>query len=113
MMVTHGVFVGILKPLGQDLQSSNAAFIRKQLDDNLDFKIVREPQSIDFGGRPGFATVVAGPSTATGVIEIDTTYATILADGRFFYIITITPEDEIQTYKSAFERIISSLRVAQ
>jgi beta-barrel assembly-enhancing protease len=112
LMVTHGIFVGLIKPLGPDLESSNSAFIRKQLEDNLDFKIARAPQSINFGGRPGFGTVTAGPSASTGVLEIDTTYTTITADGRFFYIITIVPQDEMQTYKAAFERIISSLRVA-
>jgi hypothetical protein len=112
-MVTHGIFVGIIQPLGPDLQSSNTAFIRKQLEDNLDFKVAREPQAINFGGRPGFATVVAGPSTSTGVLEIDTTYTTITDDGRFFYIITIVPQDEMQNYRAAFERIISSLRIGR
>ena len=112
LMVTHGIFVGIINPLGSDLQSSNAAFIKKQLEDNLDFRVARQPEQINFGGQPGFATIVAGPSATTGVIEIDTTYTTLTGDGRFFYIITIVPQNEMQVYKPAFERIISSLRIA-
>lgn len=112
-MVTHGIFVGIVPPLGRDLASANTLFIQKQLEDNPDFRIVRQPQSIDFGGTPGFVTVISGPSTSTGVTEFDVTYTTATADGRLFYLITVCPEDEMPAYKAAFERIISSLRLAR
>lgn len=113
LMVTHGIFIGVLQPLGRDLAASNTTFIQRQLEDNPDFGVVRQPQSITFGSRPGFVTVVSGPSTSTGVMEIDVTYSTTTADGRFFYIITIAPEDEMPAYKAAFDRIISSLRLSQ
>jgi hypothetical protein len=74
---------------------------------------MKQPQAINFGGRAGFATVVAGPSTITGVIEIDVIYTTTTQDGRLFYLVTIVPEDEVEAYKSAFDRIISSIRLAK
>ena len=79
---------------------------------NPDFRVVRAAQAVSFGGRRGFATVVAGPSAVTGVREIDVIYTTATADGRLFYLITIAPEDEVQTYQANFDQIIGSLQLA-
>jgi hypothetical protein len=79
---------------------------------NPDFRIARSPQSVNFGGRPGLATVVTGPSAVTGVVEIDVIYTTATADGRLFYLITMAPEDEFKAYQATFDQIISSLRLA-
>ncbi|HEX8709943.1 MAG TPA: M48 family metallopeptidase [Pyrinomonadaceae bacterium] len=112
LVVTHGIFIGAVAPQAKELEAANAAFVQQQVSMNPDFRIARAPQAITFGGRRGFATVVAGPSTVTGVIEIDVIYTTATADGRLFYLITIAPEDEMKNYQAAFERIAGSLRLA-
>jgi Zn-dependent protease with chaperone function len=110
--VTHGVFVGTLAAQGQaDLESANNAFVQQQINVNQDFRVQRAPQRINFNGRTGFATVVAGPSPVTGVVEIDVIYTTATADGRLFYLITIAPEDEFQKYQPAFQHIVGSLKM--
>ena len=112
LVVTHGIFIGVVEPEGNDLESATSAFIRKQVEGNPDFRVARGPQGIDFGGRRGYATVLAGPSTVTGVMEIDVIYTIATADGRLFYLITMAPEDEMQQYRSTFEAIIKSLQLA-
>ena len=113
LVVTHGIFIGVVEPEGGDLESATSAFIRKQVEGNPDFRVVRDPQGIDFGGRKGYATVVAGPSTVTGVMEIDVIYTIATSDGRLFYLITMAPEDEYERYHPAFEQIIRSVRLGQ
>ncbi|HVF49753.1 MAG TPA: M48 family metallopeptidase [Pyrinomonadaceae bacterium] len=109
---THGIFVGTLAAQGQaNLEAANAAFVQQQVNVNTDFRVQRPPQRINFNGRQGFATVVAGPSPVTGVTEIDVIYTTATADGRLFYLITIAPEDEFQKYQPTFERITGNLRL--
>jgi hypothetical protein len=112
-IVTHGIFVGAMRSRQGDLGSATQAFIQRQIDTNPDFQVLRAPQQIDFGGRPGFAAAVHGPSAFTGVREVDVTYTTATADGRLFYIITIAPEDEAQTYNPAFQQVLRSLRLAR
>jgi hypothetical protein len=112
LVVTHGIFIGAVKPQSTDLEAANSAFVQQQVNMNQDFRIQRAPQRINFGGRAGFATIVAGSSTVTGVTEIDVIYTTATRDGRLFYLITIVPEDEAQTYQATFERIAASLRLA-
>jgi hypothetical protein len=113
VVVTHGIFIGALPPHGDDLATATAAFVQEQVKSNPDFKVQQGPQKYDFGGREGIATIVAGPSPVTGVNEIDVIYTTTTSDGRLFYFITIAPEDEYQSYKSTFERIINSIRLAK
>ncbi|MEJ7616251.1 MAG: hypothetical protein WKF30_04595 [Pyrinomonadaceae bacterium] len=112
LIVTHGLFVGVITPQAKDLEAANAAFVERQIASNPDFRITRAPQRIDFNGRSGYATVVAGPSTVTGADEIDVIYTSATADGRLFYFITIAPEDEFKTYQASFDQIMASLQFA-
>jgi hypothetical protein len=112
LVVTHGIFIGATAPPSTDLESANAAFVKQQVDMNQDFRIARAPERINFGGRAGYATIVAGASTVTGVTEIDVIYTTATRDGKLFYLITIVPEDEAKTYQATFEHIAGSLRLA-
>ncbi len=113
IVVTHGIFIGAVEAEGSDLESATINFIKQQIEGNPDFRVVRNPEAVSFGGRQAFGTVVAGPSTATGVVEIDVIYTTVTSDGRLFYLITIAPEDEIERYRPAFERIINSIRLGE
>ena len=113
VFVTHGIFVGALPAGANNLESATARLVQQQIEVNPDFRVVRRPQQINLGGRPGLATVVAGPSTVTSVVEVDVIYTTLTADGRLFYLITIAPEDELRIYEPAFAQIISSLRLAR
>jgi hypothetical protein len=113
LMVTHGIFVGARSAQQPDLRSATEAFVQQQIESNPDFQIARQPQQIDFGGQEGYYAVISGPSAINGVVEVDVTYTTVTADGRMFYIITIAPEDEAETYKPAFEKIIRSLQLAR
>lgn len=112
VFVTHGLFVGAVAPSSNDLETANSQFIQQQIEMNPDFRVARAPQAINFGGRRGYATVVGGPSAITGVVEIDVIYTTATSDGKLFYLITMAPEDEFETYRPTFEQIIASLRLA-
>ncbi len=112
VFVTHGMFIGVAQPSARDLASANAAFVQQQIENNQDFRVQRQPERINSGGRDWYRTIVAGPSAVSGVIEIDVIYTAPTADGRLFYLITMAPEDEFQTYQGAFEGVIQSLRLA-
>ncbi len=111
VFATHGVFVGVVAPRAEDLGAANAAFVRQQIEANPDFRPRREPERVEAAGRVWYRTLVAGPSAVTGVVELDIIYTTATSDGRLFYLITMAPEDEFQTYQPSFEQIIASLRL--
>jgi beta-barrel assembly-enhancing protease len=111
VFVTHGLFIGAVAPQSSNLEEANAKFVEGQIAINPDFRVIRAPQAINLGGRRGYATMVAGPSTVTGVMEVDVIHTTATADGQLFYFITMAPEDEWQAYQPAFEEILNSLRL--
>jgi len=113
MMVTHGIFVGVITVQQGDLQSATQAFIQRQLETNADFQPLGQMRQTSLAGHPALAAAVAGPSAINGVAEIDVTYTTVTSDGKMFYIITISPEDEAEAYKAAFQQILRSLQLAQ
>ncbi len=113
LYVSHGIFIGVVAPQADDLAAANEAFVRQQLAANPDFRVQRNPERIESGGRQWLRTLVAGPSAVTGVIEIDVIYTSATSDGRLFYLITMAPEDEFKNYQPAFERIIGSLRLSR
>ncbi|MEP7341883.1 MAG: M48 family metallopeptidase [Acidobacteriota bacterium] len=112
MMVTHGIFVGVLQVKG-DLQSATRAFIQRQIETNADFQPVGQMKQTSIAGQQALVAAVAGPSAINGVMEVDITYTMATPDGRMFYIITIAPEDEADAYKSAFQNILNSLKFAR
>jgi beta-barrel assembly-enhancing protease len=111
LVVTHGFFVGAVKAEGGDLQSASQSFIEAQLQANPDFRLQQPLQRNDFGNREGYAAIIAGPSSVTGVLELDVVYTTMTNDGRLFYFITVAPQDEFQSYRPAFEQIVSSIQL--
>lgn len=113
MMVTHGIFVGTLEARQGDLASATRAFIQRQLETNADFQPLGQMKQTTLAGQQALAAAVAGPSAINGVAEIDITYTTVTADGRLFYIVTISPEDETEAYKTAFQQVLRSLRLAR
>jgi predicted Zn-dependent protease len=110
---THGIFIGALPVEQRDLQSATEAFVKGQLQANPDFQLARQPEAVNFGDRQAYATVVAGQSPVTGVMEVDVIYTTATSDGKLFYFVTICPQDEMEAYKPAFQQIIQSIRLAR
>ena len=113
MVVTHGIFVGVIQSKQNDLQSATRAFIQRQIETNADFQPAGQMKQTTLAGQQAIVAAVAGPSVINGVMEIDVTYTTMTADGRMFYIITIAPEDEADAYKAAFQNILNSLKLAR
>jgi hypothetical protein len=110
--VTHGIFIGAIGVNADTLEEATRMFVEQQLKANRDFRVTSLSQPVVFGDREGFATILSGLSTITGVTEIDIIYTAVTGDGRLFYLITISPEDEFPSYKPVFERIIASIRLS-
>ncbi|MEW6211509.1 MAG: M48 family metallopeptidase [Acidobacteriota bacterium] len=112
IVVTHGIFIGAIYVNADTLEEATRMFVEQQLKANRDFRATSLSQPVTFGDREGFATILSGLSTITGVTEIDIIYTAVTGDGRLFYLITISPEDEFAAYKPVFERIIASISLS-
>lgn len=61
------------------------------------------------GGVDGLAVVLRGQGS-DGKPEIVTVHTALLPGSRFFYMITATPEAEVDVYREAFNRVVASIQ---
>lgn len=115
VVVTHGMFVGTqdLPANLRDLGAASKAFVELQLRDNPEMRILENFQQTRLGGLPALYVPVGGESPITGRNERDIICTTILPNGKLFYLVLISPEDEAQAYNPAFLQTLESLRFGQ
>ncbi len=112
VVVTHGAFAGTqdlsnnLRDLGQAAQ----AFVALQLRDNPEMRVLENFKHTTLGGLPALYVPLGGESPVTGRNERDLLCMTILPNGKFFYLVLISPEDEAQGYNPAFLQILESVQ---
>jgi hypothetical protein len=113
LYMTHGISIGAITVTERDLRSATEALVQKELEANPDYRIVREPAEAIFQNQKGLATVIAGSSVITGLMEINFIFTAVTSDGRLFYLTTVAPEDEAGSYYSAFEHIQQSVKLTK
>jgi beta-barrel assembly-enhancing protease len=112
IVVTHGAFVGTQDlPNGmRDLGQAAQAFVQLQLRDNPEMRVLEDFKQTKLGGLPALYVPIGGESPITGRNERDIICMTILPNGKLFYLVLISPEDEAQTYNPAFLQTLESVR---
>jgi len=115
VVVTHGMFIGTqdLPANLRNLEAASKAFVELQLRDNPEMRILENFQQTRLGGLPALYVPVGGESPITGRNERDIICTTILPNGKLFYLVLISPEDEAQAYNPAFLQTLESLRFGQ
>jgi beta-barrel assembly-enhancing protease len=112
VVVTHGAFVGTQDlPNGmRDLGQAAQAFVQLQLRDNPEMRVLEEFKQTKLGGLPALYVPIGGESPITGRNERDIICMAILPNGKLFYLVLISPEDEAQSYNPAFLQVLESVR---
>ncbi len=112
VVVTHGAFVGTQDlPNGmRDLGQAAQAFVQLQLRDNPEMRVLEDFKQTKLGGLPALYVPIGGESPVTGRNERDLLCMTILPNGKLFYLVLISPEDEAQSYNAAFLQTLESVR---
>ena len=112
VVVTHGIFVGTqdLPNNLRDLEPASQAFVELQLRDNPGMRVLENAKQTKLGGLPALYIPIGGESPVTGRNERDIICMTILPNGKFFYLVLISPEDEAQSYNPAFLQTLESVQ---
>ncbi|HEX4950798.1 MAG TPA: M48 family metallopeptidase [Blastocatellia bacterium] len=115
VVVTHGVFVGTqdLPPNLRDLEQASKAFVELQLRDNPEMRVLEDFKQTKLDGLPALYIPIGGESPVTGRQERDLICTTILPNGKLFYLVLISPADEVQAYNPAFLQTLESVRFAR
>jgi Zn-dependent protease with chaperone function len=107
---THGVEVGVARATSRDLNEATEALLDAFSQGNPDLKEIRQPQVTTLAERRAIAHLLENRS-ATGGREYVGLYTTFLSDGNVFYYLTVAPDEDVNRFNPAFQRIENSIRL--
>jgi beta-barrel assembly-enhancing protease len=109
---SHGVEFGIVRAESRDLQEATNTWLKAVAQNNPELRLAGSQQSVRISQRSGIATPLVNPSPLGGKERIDV-YTTFLADGTLFYYLTVVPEQDVQAFADAFQRVGESIRLKE
>ncbi len=109
---THGVEIGVSRNDTRDLQTQTDELIDSLHRGNPRMSRPSAYRRATIGGRNGLQTTIDNVSEATGAREVIQIVTTVMRDGNLFYAIFVAPSDEYNGYQPVFQRVASSIRLA-
>ena len=108
--LTHGVELGVTRASSRDLYQSTQDLIGGFVQSNEGMRVAGREQQFTLSGRNAIATPLEGRS-ALGGMERVVVHTTLLNNGDLFYVLTVVPEREINSYSQAFNRVVQTVRL--
>lgn len=109
--LTHGIMVGTLASQSKELRGASEQFVGALLKASSYLSQRGDYRSEIIAGRAAQAVTLSGITEVTGSEEIVTIYTTMLRDGEIFYLITVTPQEDLHIYQPAFQNILRSVQI--
>jgi len=109
--VTHGIQLGIARSLTGEFERDLEQLLTSFGRDNPYLTWTPAFQTVTLAGRRGLTTTLSNASRATGAFEYVSVAAAHLPDGSFFYVIGVAPQEDAGMYRSAFNRVLDSIRI--
>ena len=108
--LTHGVELGVTRASSRDLYQSTQDLIDGFVQGNDGMRVAGREQQFTLSGRNAIATPLEGRS-ALGGMERVVVHTTLLNNGDLFYVLTVVPEREMNSYSQAFNRVVQTVRL--
>ena len=107
--ITHGVWVGLKQGQGGNLQQETDAYVKSLIEANK-YQATSNYVRTTLNGRNGLAISAQGRSDITGATEVVTFYTSQTSGGNLLYVITVSPQSQANSYSSAFNKVVRSVR---
>lgn len=108
--LTHGAMIGVVPSQIQDLQKASALLVGALLQSNSYLQRQADTENVTIAGRPALTSTLLGTAAATGQTERVTVHTSILSNGKMFYMISVVPQQEYDSYREAFENVLRSIQ---
>ena len=108
---THGINVGETQAQSRDLRQATDAFINALAQGNGNLRQQSGYQRGQIDGRTALAINLTNVNEATGRSEIVTVYTTLLRNGDLFYVISVAPQSDYNSFQGAFRNVLNSIRL--
>jgi hypothetical protein len=108
---THGVNFGVYQAQSSNLQQATNEFISNLGQGNGNLRQRSGYQRTSVSGRTGLSLTLNNVNEATGRSEIVTVVTTRLRNGQLFYMIAVAPNNDFNSFQSAFNNILRSVQL--
>jgi hypothetical protein len=109
-MFTHGLEVGASRNETHNLQTATNELIASLAQGNPGLSRPSGYDRVNVSGRQGLRTVMSNTSS-TGQPENILVLTAQLRDGTLFYAVAVAPRSDFPSYRSVFDRVISSIQL--
>jgi Zn-dependent protease with chaperone function len=109
---THGVEIGIARNETHDLDTATGELIDSLAQGNPRLTRPAGYRRVSLDGRPGLRAALSNLSETTGRPERIEVVTTLMRDGNLLYAIAIAPREDYRDYENAFERVMTSIQLA-
>ena len=108
--LTHGVELGVARASSRNLDQATQTLIEGFVRGNEGMSLAGREEYINMSGRQTIVTPLRGRSAVGGAERVEV-HTTLLSNGDLFYLLTVVPEREINTYGQAFARVVRTVRL--
>ncbi len=108
---THGVNVGLAQAQSSNLRQASDAFINSLAQGNRNLRARGNYQDGTIDGRRALAVTLSNVNEATGSNELLTVYTTLTRNGGLFYLITVAPQNDYNSFQTAFSNVRRSIQL--
>jgi predicted Zn-dependent protease len=108
---THGVNVGTARVQSTDLRSATDEFVRALEASSRDLRRQSDFRRTNISGRDALSMTFTNTNEATGRQEDVNVYTLMLRNGSLFYLITVAPGNDRQSFQRAFQDVFRSIEI--
>ena len=108
---THGVNFGVSQSNSRNLQQATNDFINNLQQGSGNLRARGGYQRTSINGRQALTIALNNTNEATGRPEIVQVITTQLLNGELFYMIAVSPDNELSNYQNVFQNIVRSLQL--
>jgi hypothetical protein len=108
---THGVEFGLVQAGTRDLRQATEGLLNNFGNSNPNLRVEGATRAMRLSGRQALTTPLSNLSDVTRQQEAITVTTAMLQDGSLFYCLTVAPAGEIDRYRTAFNRVVSSVNL--
>ena len=109
---THGMEFGVAQGGSGNLQRDTQSLLNSFARGNPNLRQTSRYSRVNINGRQGLVTQLSNTSEVSGQPEYVQLTTTYLRDGSMLYMIGVAPQNEANTYNNAFNRVRSSVQIA-
>ena len=109
---THGMQIGLTRNEAHDLQTATDDLVNAFAQSNPDMGRPSRYERVSVDGHPGLRTTISNRNEVTREPETIQLVTSDLGNSELLYSIGVAPSNEFNSYRSVFNRIVGSIRLA-